>query len=87
MVAPRAATERLRCAQRSGKKGGCRFERQLQRRNKWSMREALTAFLKTKFGPADPQIYYIEKLIKCRQGLREDVDMSSCPNGCLEQTK
>ena len=50
------------------------FERQLQRRDKRVTWEALTAFLKRKFGPADPQVYYTEKLIECRQGLREDVD-------------
>ena len=50
------------------------FERQLQRRDKRVTWEALTAFLKRKFGPADPQVYYTEKLIECRQGLREDVE-------------
>ena len=66
MVAPRAATERSREV--------VAFERQLQRRDKRVTWEALTAFRKRKFGPADPQVYYTEKLIECRQGLREDVE-------------
>ncbi|XP_065833697.1 uncharacterized protein [Oscarella lobularis] len=53
------------------------FERQKKKQGRvvtWTM---FTVFLKRKFGPSDPQVYYTEKLIECKQEAREDVESYS----------
>ena len=50
------------------------FERRMASRGQRINWTSFWEFLKKKFGPNDPQVYYTDKLIACRQGLREDVD-------------
>ena len=50
------------------------FERQKEKQGRVVTWTTFTAFLKWKFGPSDPQVYYTEKLIECKQEAREDVE-------------
>ena len=50
------------------------FERKLEKRGEQLTWKKFVAFLKRKFGPADPHVHYTERLIACQQGPREDVD-------------
>ena len=72
------------------------FERKLETRGEQLTWKKFVAFLKRKFGPADPHVHYTERLIACQHGPRDDVDafttrfrtlvFSSCwrlyPNKC-----